>query len=74
MADLVPSRPRRPPREGFAGPDFFRESSGAHLGSIFRSVFKKRTLSHDAELELDNERLRFSGVKALNGGVNFQKL
>ena len=36
MADSGPSRPRRPPREGFAAPDFFRESSGARLGAVFR--------------------------------------
>ena len=32
MPDSGPSRPRHLPREGFAAPDFFRESSGAHLG------------------------------------------
>ena len=36
MADSGPSRPRRPPREGFPAPDFFRERSGAHLGAAFR--------------------------------------
>ena len=37
MADLGPSRPHHPPKEGFPAPRFSRESSGARLGPDFRS-------------------------------------
>ena len=36
MAELRPSRPHHPPKEGFPAPRFFRESSGARRGPDFR--------------------------------------
>ena len=57
MADLGPSRPHHPTREGFAASRFSRESSVAHLGADFRPCSR--------------EVLRILRLFDL-GGLNFQ--
>ena len=63
MADLGPSRPRHPPRESFAAPDFFRKSSGAHLGVIFRLF--SREVQRILRFFMFELRIRVSGSRFL---------
>ena len=66
MADSGPSRPRHPPREGFAAPDFFRESSGARLGAVFRPFSREvRRILRFVDFRV--KKFRFQGLDFLIG-------
>ena len=66
MADSGPSRPRQPPRDGFAAPEFFRESSGARLGAVFRP-FSREVRRILRFFDFRVKKLRFQDLDFLIG-------